>query len=97
MSLPPEATEGRILKFSLSPSVTKLELAVGTQVLYTAFDTNKRLCIWVLSPHGDTELEHRSFQIFATGAVVPMDYLHWGTIHDGAYIWHVFEIPLKVT
>ena len=94
MSPPPAVVEGRILKYALFPSVTKLELAVGTRVLHAAFDRNERLCIWVLSPHEDSELEHRSFQIFATGEVVPMDYLHWGTIHDGAYIWHVFEIPV---
>ena len=50
-------------------------------------------CVWALVDP-EAQLETRYFYIAATGDDVPGGGRYVGTVfqHDGAYVWHIFEV-----
>jgi hypothetical protein len=49
-------------------------------------------CIWALVDPRAKKIE-RQFQIVGTGHEEVTDYHHYiGTVHEGKFVWHLFEI-----
>ena len=82
--------EGRILKHVLNNETT-IQMPVGTRILHVGLDRNELPCLWAWTPLHGGPVEDRTFDIFGTGHDVPMVHHYHGTIHDGYYVWHVFE------
>jgi hypothetical protein len=43
----------------------------------------------------DHTAETRTFAVLGTGDRIPTNFQYFGTVKDGVYIWHVFEIHLN--
>jgi len=80
----------RILKHYIS-SLSTIQMPVGCRIMHVGLDPNERHSLWALTPQHGGEVEDRTFEVFATGEDVPNTHHFHGTIHDGGYVWHVFE------
>jgi hypothetical protein len=49
--------------------------------------------IWVLKEPVTFVPVIRTFEVFGTGWPVPADGVYIDTVFQGAYVWHVFEVP----
>lgn len=50
------------------------------------------LMMWALVRTGDVPTEERTFLVFGTGHDIDTHRLYVGTVEDGPFIWHVFEV-----
>lgn len=86
----------RVLKypFPLADRVT-LEMPCGAEILTVAIQ-NGLFCLWARVDVGDPEAMveiSRDFRVFGTGQVWREEvYEYVGTVFDGGFVWHVFEV-----
>lgn len=48
-------------------------------------------CLWVEVRHQAESAEHR-FRWFGTGHPIPDDALYVGTLQEGPFVWHLYEV-----
>ena len=87
-----------IYKYQLDLSKTvSHKMPEGAQVLTVGIQRHK-IMLWALvkaePPYCEEAKELRTFRCYGTGHPiqdqVPMEYI--GTLYDGPFVWHVFEI-----
>jgi len=74
-----------------------IKMPIGAEIL-TVQMQGKSCCIWALvDPLA--EVEERNFTVFGTGHEIEgsenMSYIGTFQMHDGALIWHLFEVNPK--
>jgi hypothetical protein len=58
-------------------------------------EPSRSITVWYLADPESTFHDSRTFQIFGTGdQEVPEDAVHLGTVLDGWFVWHIFEVPV---
>ncbi len=48
-------------------------------------------CVWMLAVPGAPTVP-RIFEVYGTGTPVPDHARHVGSVRDGGFMWHVFEV-----
>lgn len=83
----------RMLKYEVALSgVTELAIPDYTQPYLTAMTpSGAAVNLWFEIDSDDTTAA-RFFQVFGTGDVLPPDSSWMGSVRDGFYIWHVYEV-----
>lgn len=77
--------------------IHEVELPVGAQIVSVAAQEGLRLHFWAVVRLGRAETEARHFLWLGTGHDIPFGvagfgrFEHRGTVHAGAYVWHLFE------
>ena len=80
-----------IYKYKLDGGrTTTLELPELARVIHCAIQGDE-YCIWV-RVDTDAPKVKRSFTIVGTGWEIEDSLGHVGTILDGAFVWHIFEV-----
>lgn len=88
----------RIWKYQLHTTDTQnLTMPVGAEIL--TVQTQNGPCLWVLVDP-DAEMEKRTIETFGTGHAIPdtpvgeRKYIGTYQLHNGALVFHVFELVL---
>lgn len=82
--------------------IHKYPLQIGTKVSFEVPTTTKAFHVgmqggqphvWVekILPCADTKIMH--FYVAATGEPMPYAAQYRGTVHQGHYVWHIYEVP----
>lgn len=85
-----------ILKYHISytAEIDEIEIPSGSKVISAGLDPQGELCIWaIVNP--ENELELRKFTVVGTGWTMGRELDNWefiGTVRQGPYMWHVFEV-----
>lgn len=68
-----------------------IEMTKGAKILYVDIQNNK-LALWaVVDP--DKPIESIHIQLIGTGHSIEMENKNYiGTIIDGSFVWHIFEV-----
>lgn len=85
-----------IYKYPMSQETTYIPMPKGAQILDVQMQHGVPT-IWALV-HETAELETRNFQTVGTGQSLSdnmKDYSHIGTVQDGSFVWHIFEVPMR--
>lgn len=78
----------RILKFCIESGSIEMDLPVFRDLLIVEMQ-NGKIHVWYRASL-DSNPELVKFRVFGTGAEVPDDYYHHGTVFDGPLVWHLF-------
>lgn len=89
--------KGTIWKFAIcqhpAPGEWPIDIPAGTQLLHAGMQGDT-LCVWGICQPNEPK-RRRRFAILGTGQEVNEVWLfddnHLGTVHDGDYVWHVFD------
>jgi len=69
-----------------------VSLPAGARIVHAGMQGTK-LCIWsIVEPSQETVL--RQLVVVGTGREVRNDAIYIGTVMDGPYVWHVFDISV---
>jgi hypothetical protein len=98
--MPDPDTERRMViwKHQFPPLLAggEFNLPRGAKVLH--FDQQHgQFCFWEIHTDGETATDRRVFQVLGTGHAATVDPdRHIGTclVHDGDYVFHLFEVDL---
>jgi hypothetical protein len=66
-------------------------MAPVPQIRHVAMQ-NGWITLWVAN-HSDLPSRPCRFLVAGTGQVIPSDAAYLGTVMDGIFVWHVFEVP----
>lgn len=83
-----------VYKYPISyDDVFKLELPVNAKVIHIAMQHGSP-CMWVQL---DLEMTRalRSFVVVGTGQRVPANSEYVGSVMDGIFVWHIYELKGK--
>lgn len=68
-----------------------LKMPAGSRILHVALQGDVP-CMWALCKASNPEIT-RQFRIHGTGhSNIELDEIYVGTIMDGAFVWHIFEV-----
>ena len=72
----------------------EVDMPVNTVIQHIGNQSSGEICVWAEVP--ETELaEIRTFRTIGTGhEVPPMKFTYVGTVLDGFYVWHLYELTL---
>lgn len=82
-----------VWKFPLATALTDnaLEMPKGAKVVHVGIQ-GERICLWAIVDM-QAPVETRVFQIVGTGhEEVKEGMAHVGTVQQGPWVWHVFEV-----
>ncbi len=85
----------RVFKYQIpvQDAPTRLELPVGATIVDVGVQHAGKICLWAEVPILTSEqTTRRYFAIVGTGHDVPHRGTHVGTVHNGPYVWHVYEV-----
>jgi hypothetical protein len=68
-----------------------ISLPPNAKVIHAAMQ-NGAPHIWVEYPVNDSELESRTFMVCGTGFELEDDDIHLGSMIDGMFVWHIYEM-----
>ncbi len=81
----------KIYKYSLPKhGLNVIRMPKDSAILHVGAQ-GQMLCMWA-PVNEDCELSFRSFYVVATGESVDDDLQYIGTIQEGSFVWHVFEL-----
>jgi hypothetical protein len=73
---------------------TTLALPVGATIVGAGVQRPLEISLWAEVPMLTSErTTRRTFVVIGTGHEVPHCGVHVGTVRDGAWVWHVYEVP----
>lgn len=79
---------------SYSAETTKIEMPISSKIISVGLDPQGDLCIWaIVDPEEGKSM--REFAVVGTGWPMKDSLEYWtflGTVKQGPYMWHVFEI-----
>jgi hypothetical protein len=79
---------------------TTLQLPVGATIVEAGVQrpgfgqVAHEISLWAEVPTRDERTTRRTFTVIGTGHEIPHRGAHVGTVLDGAFVWHVYEVPL---
>lgn len=79
-------------KFMLPTSVGYIGMPAGAEVLSVGLDPRGMLSLWALVDTGTLEHTTHEFALVGTGEQVPEGAQFVGSVKDGSFMWHVFEV-----
>ena len=82
----------RVFKYAIEHGRTTIGMPEGSTVVHVAMQ-DKHVTLWAeVTDGGQPEL--REFLIVGTGQTIPdrVPFQHVGTVMDGPFVWHVYEI-----
>ncbi len=85
----------RMLKFPIpvEQGATSVAMRQGAVIRFAGVQREDEICLWAQVPDGDPELlEVRNFAVIGTGWDVPDPGIYIGTVFDGIFVWHVYEV-----
>lgn len=82
-----------VWKFPLShAAVQDVQMPKGAQILHVGLQGD-RICIWAGVDPVLHDMQPRRIQVVGTGhEELPGNVWHLGTVQQGPYVWHVFEV-----
>lgn len=82
-----------IHKYALAAVNNTVLLPEDSKVLLVGIQSHL-IHIWIeLDPEKETKVQH-NFRVYPTGAKVPENFVHRGSIQEGSFVWHVYEVFL---
>jgi hypothetical protein len=91
----PQTIHKYLLQFDHEINQTNLLLPVGAEVLCFDYQREEPY-LWIRHVQNPTQpsvaKETRTFQIVGTGWEFPLPKQHIGTVQQGPYVWHCFEV-----
>lgn len=88
------ATNNNVWKFPLAKTVyNEIQMPVGAKVLHVGMQRST-ITLWA-AVDTDAQVCTREFMTQGTGQEKNPrihDAIHLGTVFDGGYVWHVFEV-----
>lgn len=75
---------------TLSANEQQISMPFGGQILHV-HEQNGVPTLWVLVRPQRTE-EIRRFYLYGTGDPIAHGHVYVGSVHDGPYVWHIFEV-----
>jgi hypothetical protein len=79
-----------IYKYVIPPNASGIKMPKGATVIH-AGPQGADICLWArVNPSADEEI--RSFVVVGTGGAVDDAAVHVGTVFQGPFVWHVFEV-----
>ena len=79
----------RIYKYEISWGRALIALPCGAQVRHFGMQEGVPFLWAEVDP--TAPLETRFFILFGTGQDIPAGGVYHGTVHHGAYVWHLYE------
>jgi len=85
---------GRIFKYKISSSTSlQTEVPMREDAAIRAVGMQgHEICVWAETPSGDPFTVTRTFRVIGTGFDVPDPGAYIGTVFDGPFVWHVYEV-----
>lgn len=72
------------------------QIPAGSPVIHVGLDpASDRVAVWVLVTSGYQVTEERHFIVRGTGTNFTANDEYRGSVHDGGFMWHVFEERAK--
>lgn len=66
-------------------------MPAGAQIVHAGLDPSGGTCLWALvDPDKLPELRH--IAVTGTGTPVPDGVIHRGSLTDGIFVWHIWEV-----
>lgn len=80
-----------VFKYPLSMDMSH-RIELSGPVVHAAMSSHglPLVCLWAES--GVQAPKARTFEVFGTGHDVPGTAKHIATVHDGIFVWHVYEL-----
>lgn len=72
-----------------------VSLPLGTKLVHCDNQFGQPM-LWVEKPQGPQPVEMRHFEVFGTGWDIPDDARHLGTVIQGKWVWHCYEVKHTV-
>ncbi len=88
------ATETTIHKYECAVRhYTTITMPTGARILHAGIQKTMHVCLWALVDKAETTTQERNIVIYDTGHPITngLSLKYIGTVHDGPYVWHVFE------
>jgi hypothetical protein len=85
---------GRMLKYSFTSHTAAIGMRVGATIRAVGVQQPGEICLWAEVPYdvGGEKLEPRYFDVIPTGGDLPDPGTYVGTVFDGPYVWHIYEV-----
>lgn len=82
----------RVFKYTLDirDGAQNPSLPVGAEIVHVAMQVEK-IRLWAVVDIRQ-KISNRLFVVVATGQPIEFVGHYTGTVHDGIYVWHVFEV-----
>ena len=80
----------QVWKFQVGTAVTTIDLPRGAKVLHVGIQDGA-VCFWA-SVTPTAIKQSRQFKVIGTGQHYDREWEYCGTVQDGPYVWHVFEV-----
>lgn len=81
-----------VFKYAFShPAGDVFEVPVGAQFLHAGIQAGVP-CVWFEVDETQTLKYRRTFVLVGTGVRVPESSEHRGTVLQGAFVWHFYEV-----
>jgi len=81
-----------ILKYPVSVGENLIPMPQHAEVIHFGEDPMGQLCLWAITFQGDLT-RARKFLAVGTGHQFPANAAYIGTCKQGAYMWHLMEVP----
>jgi hypothetical protein len=80
----------RIFKYPLRMGLTEVQMPVGARFLAFGMQREDPV-LWAEVEPGEPTVT-RTFDIYPTGFTVPKGWEWRGTVQDGPFVWHLYEL-----
>lgn len=86
---------GRMFKYCFAGRAAVIEMRVGAMIRAVGVQHPGETCLWAEVPYdvGGEKLESRHLIVVPTGGDLPDPGTYLGTVFDGPFVWHVYEVP----
>ena len=83
----------QILKYRISTEQERTTVAMraGTLIRAVGVQRPSEICLWAEVPD-DGPIEPHAFRVIGTGWDVPDPGTYLGTVFEGQFVWHVYEM-----
>lgn len=83
----------RMLKYRISAEQeqTTVPMRTGAVIRAIGVQSPREVCLWAEVSDSNTVIA-RTFRVIGTGFDVPEPGTYIGTVFDGPYVWHLYEV-----
>lgn len=68
-----------------------VSMPVDAEIRFVGIQSPGRICVWAEVTNEDV-MKTRTFMVFGTGHEIPVGVDYRGTVLDGLYVWHLYEV-----
>jgi hypothetical protein len=78
-------------RISAEQEQTTVAIREGAIIRAVGVQRSREICLWAEVPD-DAPVITRTFRVIGTGGDVPDPGTYLGTVFDGTFVWHVYEV-----